>query len=484
MLCVSQKGFFSEKSEISLNEFIDNVEYKENISLPEGDIGKQIWEFIKEKTRKRLGCELSSCGMTDFEKKNILKVLDTILEFVEKIEKTTEEIDKDEAFALIQEGVIAVGEKIESLIGEGHKSVSILEELCEEIYQGNVFRFRSLIIKAQDEINVIGKKLDVLYLPYKFSMWDSLESIWEASRDDDQSVSTIVPIPYVDRNSKGEADTILYEIEDFKAVVPVLDRMEIDIKERCPDIIFIHNPYDGMNFVTSVFPEYYSENIKDYTKTLVYIPYNVFEREIVSDRYAYTPGVFYSDYVILQSENVKEKIRDSFVKYLKDNKLSSMLEGAKDKFHGIGSPKTDRLFRELNTQRKIPKAWEEKILVDGKRKKIIFMNTHLNYLMEGRSTVFAQKMWSIIEEVDKRNDVVFLWRPHPLSIHSIKAMNPGFMDEYLCILEAFQNTSWGILDSEDDAYVAMCISDAYYGALGSLGELYTYTKRPILMIDC
>ncbi|NMB42298.1 MAG: hypothetical protein GX996_10260 [Firmicutes bacterium] len=42
-------------------------------------------------------------------------------------------------------------------------------------------------------------KLEILFLPYKSSMWDSLESIWRAAKDDPSCDCYVVPIPYYDR---------------------------------------------------------------------------------------------------------------------------------------------------------------------------------------------------------------------------------------------------------------------------------------------
>ncbi len=52
-----------------------------------------------------------------------------------------------------------------------------------------------------------------------------------------------------------------------------LTREAYRFEERRPDEIYIHNGYDNWNLVTSVHPRFYSENLKQYTDKLVYIPY-------------------------------------------------------------------------------------------------------------------------------------------------------------------------------------------------------------------
>ena len=43
-------------------------------------------------------------------------------------------------------------------------------------------------------------------------------------------------------------------------------KKEYDIEKRRPDVIYIHNPYDKGNFVTSVHPAFYSDELKKYVK--------------------------------------------------------------------------------------------------------------------------------------------------------------------------------------------------------------------------
>ena len=51
------------------------------------------------------------------------------------------------------------------------------------------------------------------------------------------------------------------------------DRRMYDISARCPDVIVTFAPYDGRNRVTSVYPDFYCERIRNLTDLLVYVPY-------------------------------------------------------------------------------------------------------------------------------------------------------------------------------------------------------------------
>lgn len=370
----------------------------------------------------------------------------TLAEYIDKIE-----LHSDEAFS----GENA-GEKIWSFIKE------------KSLAKKNIHK---------------GEKLDVFFLPYKYSMWDSLESIWEAAARDSGASVTLMPVPYFTRKPGGEYENMYYEIDDFKRSAPVTDFREINLKERHPDIVFIHNPYDGTNTTTSVYLDYYAKELRNQTDMLVYVPYNIFGGDKIASHYGQTPGVLYADYVMLQSEFVKNEFTrfycDAFAKRGKED----FAERTKDKFVVLGSPKLDRLFNKMNNPDEIPNEWVAKIDQGFGRRKVVFFNTHVNYVMDFHSKTFGRRIRSIIDLLKNRNDVVFIWRPHPLSFSTIKAMNPEFLEEYENLINAFKNLNNGILDDSEDTYRSLCMSDAYYGAYGSLGEMYSHINRPILFMD-
>ena len=125
----------------------------------------------------------------------------------------------------------------------------------------------------------LTRKKIMVFLPYKASMWDSLESVWKAAYEDKEHCETyVIPIPYCDRNPDMTAKEWHCEANLFPDYVPVLDWREYSrdkLREMHPDVIFIHNPYDNFNAVTSVDMQYYSRNLKGCADKLVYIPYFV-----------------------------------------------------------------------------------------------------------------------------------------------------------------------------------------------------------------
>lgn len=271
-----------------------------------------------------------------------------------------------------QQSAIKIGEVIEESEGEGQRVVTLLEEYCELLWQcsqesdqNNRVRYckdlvglcREIKKKIRDDIPV---QYEAVFLPYKASMWDSLESIWLAAKEEPDWNSYVMPIPYYDRKPDLSLGTMHYEGEQFPPYVPVTSYQEYDLKTRHPDAIFIHNPYDEYNYVTSVHPAYYSSAIKNYTELLIYVPYYICIDD-VPEWHCTEAGVLNADLVIVQSEKVRQTYIRTLRKALGFDANPSMDAGLNKKIVALGSPKMDKV---INTERRdivLPEEWRAKI---------------------------------------------------------------------------------------------------------------------------
>ena len=207
-----------------------------------------------------------------------------------------------------QDTVFRMMEFIEQCQGGQSRTAAYLEELYKLYYQvssvilacrkdeSDFDELKRLLEKVkysiQDEWKPVPVKM--LFLPYKASMWDSLESIWIAAKNDPDCDAVVVPIPYYDKNSDGSLGKMHYEGGEFPSYVPVVHWQQYDLAENSPDVAFIHNPYDDRNTVTQVHSLYFSSNLKKYVKLLCYSPYFVTLKGI-SPHFAIMPAVLHSD---------------------------------------------------------------------------------------------------------------------------------------------------------------------------------------------
>lgn len=410
-----------------------------------------------------------------------------------------------------QDVAIAIGTAVEKSEGMDTESVKLLEEYCELTYSvhesmaagehvpaGNTFgKLRRLMEQIdqsiEDEVKV---RKEAVFLPYKASMWDSLESVWMKLDADDDYDAYVVPIPYYDKNPDGSFGEFHYEIDQYPENVPVLDYKSYDFEECRPDEVYIHSPYDECNYVTSVEPFYYSKNLKQYTDKLVYIPYFVLnepdpENEMALEGMAHfvtVPAVIYADQVIVQSEAMKEAYVKIMTKFMAEQGLT--MEYWENKILGTGSPKFERLARLKEDSGgknniPIPEEWRSIIeKADGSRKKIILYNTTVSAILEN-TDIYIRKMRDVFRIFkENKDDVALLWRPHPLIQATISSMRPQLWEEYQEVKEEYLKEGWGIYDDSAELDRAIGISDAYYGDGSSVVQLCHSVKMPVMIQNC
>ena len=238
------------------------------------------------------------------------------------------------AFALLadcQEAAIAISSIVGASAGESKADVEgslekyygLLYVLGEEIRSesDNVpksmdERLSETLVQVRSSIVSIPEQIEAVFLPYKASMWDAMESIWMAADADSYCDTYVIPIPYFDRNPDRSFSKLNYEIDKYPEYVPVVNYLEFDLEKHHPDMIFIHNPYDEYNYVTSVHPDYYSSKLKNVTECLVYVPYFATSGKM-DEVQSFLPSYLNADYIVIQSE----KHREYFDELIPDKKF-------------------------------------------------------------------------------------------------------------------------------------------------------------------
>ena len=442
--------------------------------------------------------------MRKFLKTNILEVFKTIYEAHGFIRDYVDKKEYENAQTLLadcQNTAIELGNLIEESEGEGFITISFLEEYCEALYETAISlsdeknghkvqkQLDKKIIKAENSVkNDIKVKLEVVFMPYKASMWDSLESIWKAADEDPDCNAYVVPIPYYDRKPGGAFDKFHYEGGEYPEYVPIVHYDAYKLEEHRPDIIYIHNPYDGNNYVTSVDPRFYSNELKKYTEKLVYVPYFVLNEPDPKNKdavenvshFIITPGVINADKVIVQSE----AMRQVYIKVLL-NRFSDTPDNRKnveEKISGIGSPKFDKIINSDRDSLEIPEDWKKIIFrPDGSRKKVILYNVSVSTLLQ-----YSEKMIKKINYVldifyENKDNTALLWRPHPLIKATIEAMRPQLWADYERIVNKYIKDGWGIYDDTSDLNRTIALSDGYYGDQSSVAGIFGCSGKPVMI---
>lgn len=447
--------------------------------------------------------------MSKVVRKQLLQAIELLEKGTKQVGKLIENCQREDSIGLLtdcQNLAIEIGTRIEKLRGEGTVTVSGLEEYCENIYMvGEQLQGQDPLEEDADSVAILTDSLqlvkktfeeefpdkrEVVFLPYKASMWDSLESVWKAADADPECDAYVVPIPYYTLDGQHNFKDFCYEGNQYPDYVPVTDYREYDLKLHHPDVIYVHNPYDEFNTVTSVSPEFYLKTIKDYTEKLVYIPYFVLQEIDPSNQVAvdamkhfcFLPGTMYADQVILQSENMRQIYINEYIKAAENQKIKVSRAELEKRFLGLGSPKLDKAASVRKEDVVIPQDW---LLIiqkpDGTCKKVIFYNTSIGALLNSGEEMLAKMKFVFQIFRERKDEVALLWRPHPLIKDTIESMLPDLWEAYQKIVQQYKQEGWGIYDDTADLDRAIAISDAYYGDGSSVVQLCQTAGLPVMI---
>lgn len=403
-------------------------------------------------------------------KKQMLSALKEILNLQKQFQ-----IGNTDRLLLLEECqrlAIEAGEMMEQTMPAHVEPVHILEQYCEDIYilsQGAAIT-DDVIECLEQKINMVAEYIKTMpavfklvFMPYKASMWDSLESIWRAAAADKRCEAIVVPIPYYEFDKQKNELHYHYEGNDFPKDVPITDYREYALEEDHPDVIYIHNPYDDCNFVTSVPKRYFSRELKKYTDKLVYVPYYV-TAGFTSPEHLQLPVYRNMDYMVVQSESYKESFQGlpHYTKILP-----------------LGSPKLDRVILMCAKKPQMPEEWQ-RVLGD---KKILMLNTSVNSLLSERE-LYLSKIKNLFERIKQIEGIGLIWRPHPLFKSAIQSMRPELLEQFYELVSFFNEEKIGIWDDTPDITQTIAIADAYIGDLGtSVINLFGIAGKPIFILN-
>lgn len=435
--------------------------------------------------------------MKSFSKKNILSILDDSVEGL----KTLKSVKEDSIPEIWKENIQSFGQII-CIIGDHWISceedytvlVEIIEEYCQNLQGIEVIsttkkerdkygkQCLKLLQKLQFECGRIlpNDRKELVFFPYLYAMWDSMESVWKAAVDSGEFDVYVVPIPYYERKADRSLGDMHYDGAEYPLEVGAISWESYDIAQRKPDIAYVHNPYDGGNLVTSIHPDFYSDKLKEHIETLVYIPYFSLNGGNVPEHFCTTSVVFRADKVIVQSQRTQEIYVEALLEFGAQHKIPMKRAELTKKILPLGSPKTDVI--KTKDQFQIPDQWKKIITKeDGSEKKVLFFNNTLNAVLSQNEEALDKLEDSLGYFREHTEEIAFLWRPHPLMESTLKSMRPHLLVRYQKIVEKYQKEHWGIYDDTPDFQRAVAISHGYYGDNSSVVDVFISAKKPVML---
>lgn len=296
-----------------------------------------------------------------------------------------------------------------------------------------------------------GHTFRILFCPYKEEMWDSMQTIYESAKQDKDTITDIMPIPYF----------------TLQNLVPQTIRMEFyDERENFPhildeewDVIVIHYPYDQRNTLTR--PLLTSFMLKFFCKKLVFVHYAVVGKKDWKEEEVLLPAIANADLCIFESYRHAEAVK----KILEAHGVFNEVEG-------WGSAKYDN----LDCHYELPRIWKKH--TEGK--KVILLNTSIIPYMSNRHKI--KQVEAVLKELMEREDVCVWWRPHPLYEQAIITHRPEELETYR-ELKKMVKCSRHILDTTENLHRAIAMTDELVSDKSSVVTLYEHTGKPITMME-
>ena len=417
--------------------------------------------------------------MRKFIKESLLGVVKTLYEAHDSVKSLINKKEYDNVLSLLgecQDTAVQIGGAVEDSEGEGFSAVHELEEYCEVLYQVSVEindgisgdkakkMLDKSLIKAENSIKSdIPIRLEILFLPYKASMWDSLESVWKAADEDPDCDAYVVPIPYYEVNPDSTLGMRHYDGQFFPDYVPVYNCDDYDLEKRRPDIIYIHNIYDDYNKVTTVDPRYYTRELKKYTDRLVYIPYYA-TTGTLDPIHVQLMKISNIDNIVIQTPKYSAFFVDDF---------------PKERLVYTGSPKFDHIINMCKNVPMPPHEWKAKM----SGRKVYLFNTSIGGMIYN-PVAFLTKMLYVFNTFKNRKDVCLLWRPHPLFESTLRSMRPAYVSDFEKLKRYFIQNEIGIYDETTDIAPSIAMSDVYIGDSGtSVTTLFGVVGKPMFILD-
>jgi len=419
------------------------------------------------------------------EKKKIHRLMNTLSEVISHvpgyIEKpSTLDDSYDSLEVSLETSINVISNTLEQLEKETvppQKSLAQLLKIREKLIlmvnnpgaidKQNIKKLKRAIDLAQHLLSQeVEVKMKVLFLPYKLSMWDSLETIYHAALKDNTCEVQVVPIPYyeLERNER----VLVYEGNEFPEDIQVTHYNDYHLEEENPDIIYVHNIYDHYNTLTQVHEAYFTDNLKKHTDMLVYVPYHISsfidgkEKKYLA---YHLPSISNVDKVILAGTHVKQAaVRDGV---------------SEDKLLVLGSPKIDYIVNAMKEDPVYPQGWKEKL----QDKTVFLLNTgclffaHDPFYKVGLLSNFLN-IPHIVE------NSIIIWRPHPLTRISIKKYTPGLLSYYDTLIKEYIQKDFiyhhVLMDETKDYMPALMAADILISDDGSLLRSFLLTGKKVL----
>ena len=294
-----------------------------------------------------------------------------------------------------------------------------------------------------------GNETRLAFLPYKYSMWDSMETVYDAAIDRGMK-PIICPIEYLTKgDSKWHDESVIFNQMGYET--------SKDITKA--NLLVIHYPYDGNNKVTCINPQFYSRELKAAGYKLVYLAYcgSMFGKNFILQ-----PGVRNANYIFTDTEEERQVYINTW-KIYRNIDISTRV-------HCVGGlPK----YEAVNKHRESPACFKP-------------INKHIVLLCGGLTSLLndprrIDKWREVVDKFADMDECELIFRPHPLTMDMLNAMQPKRRDDYLDFLEEIRRRA--VLDDSPNDQMSLRYATYLVSDPSSMIDMWKRTGKDYEVIE-
>ena len=375
------------------------------------------------------------------------------------------------------------------------KCVVSVEDFCEAVFicydQFDVRSLQELIIKRkamQKSIDEFfqSRKKEILFLPCKKKWWDeSMGTVFNRMSKDEDLRLVVMPVPYYEFSQDGSKTADLKDESDaFDRSLPLVSVHEYRPDIKRPDMIVTQYPYDGWNQAMSLPNFFYSDNLRQYTDKLVYLP--CFEPEdpeqgdekaVAAIRMlAEQPAVVNADEIWL----ISDKMKSIYVDYLTECSGEKYRDYWESKFIVMKSKENKSKENTALERSVVDDSWEA---CKGGRKLLVYHVAISSLLSNGEKGL--DKIRDSFRTISSNTDNIFCVFSLHTNVGELEKIAPRLWEELQSLItefrEIFVKENKGLLDLNYEAAEHIHAIDAYYGDGGHLAHLCRREHKPVMI---
>ena len=356
----------------------------------------------------------------------------------------------------------------------GQQEELLLEAKRPVLYQYAYDGKADVLINQRNDHALKKKNNKVIFMPVGASDWKAMQAMYESFALDSELDVLIMPVPFSERDDIGNPVEWKIEIPDAGPNARFLNYDKYDFENEHAYMFVIQNPFNEYESGFTVYPFFYSTNLKRYADCLVYChSYEIDDIDPEDERShmairqtVISPGVMHADMVCVPNENIKA----AYMKILSENPTPYTMDEWNERIFVL--PQEEGMDGDLSGA-----AVGQQI----DKKKLIFYVSVSDIYCYGEDAInWIKKAVDTFKSEEDTMDIV--WIKENEFEDNLKSVRGDMYDAFINLQKSFRDNGWQIVSFENVKEL-LKDADAFYGSPGYIMNLCVREHLPVMVRD-